>query len=317
MKILVTPTSMQPDKHSAALERLRAYCGNLIFNPTGKPLEGRMLTELLDDCDGYLAGLDSVTDETLKLCPKLKAISRYGAGYDRIDIKAAKALGIPVSNTPGANAQAVAELAMGMCLSLARRIPYLHEETRKGNWVRTSGIELFGKTIGIIGLGAIGRKLAECCKGFYMDILAYDPYIQEDYCKEHNILSVSLDTLLERSDFVTLHLPLNDSTYHLIDADAIQKMKPSAILVNASRGGIVDETAAYRALTEAKLGGLGLDAFEKEPPSASPLFSLPNVIATPHAGAHTLEASKAMADMAVSNLIQMLDGKECKYIVNP
>ena len=150
-----------------------------------------------------------------------------------------------------------------------------------------------------------------------MDILAYDPYIQEEYCKEHNILSVSIDTLLERSDFVTLHLPLNDSTYHLIDADAIQKMKPSAILVNASRGGIVDETAAYRALTEAKLGGLGLDAFEKEPPSASPLFSLPNVIATPHAGAHTLEASKAMADMAVSNLIQMLDGKECKYIVNP
>lgn len=316
MKILVTPTSMQPGKDSPALKALSSYCSDLVFNPTKKPLEGSELTELLKDCDGYLAGLDSVTKEVLECCPNLKAISRYGAGYDRVDTKAARAMGIPVSNTPGANAQAVAELAMGMLLSLARRIPYLHEETRNGNWVRSTGIELFGKTVGIIGLGAIGKKLADCCRGFHMTILAYDPYIQEDYCKEHGISSVSLDELLKRSDFITLHLPLNDSTYHLIDADAIQKMKSSAILVNASRGGIVDEDAAYHALTEDRLGGLGLDAFEKEPPSASPLFSLPNVIATPHAGAHTAEATQAMADMAVNNLIQMLENGKCPYIVN-
>lgn len=317
MKILVTPTSLQPEKASAALKRLRAYCDNLIFNPTGKPLEGSILTDLLADCDGYLAGLDFVTEEVLKLCPKLKAVSRYGAGYDRVDIKAAKSLGISVSNTPGANAQAVAELSMGMLLALARKIPYLHEETRNGKWIRSSGTELFGKTIGIVGLGAIGKRLAECCKGFCMNILSYDPYIQEDYCKDHGITSVPFDTLLRQSDFITLHLPLNDGTYHLIDEEALQKMKPSAILINASRGGIVDEDAAYHALTEKKLGGLGLDAFEKEPPDASPLFSLPNVIATPHAGAHTQEATQAMADMAVENLIQMLEGNECRYIVNP
>lgn len=316
MKILVTPTSMQPEKDSAALKTLSSYCSNLVFNPAGRSLEGRELTDLLKDCDGYLAGLDTVTKEVLECCPNLKAISRYGAGYDRVDIEAARSLGIPVSNTPGANAQAVAELAMGMLISLARMIPYLHEETRNGNWVRTTGTELFGKTIGIIGLGAIGKKLSRCCEGFNMKILAYDPYIQENYCREHGISPVSLDDLLRQSDFITLHLPLNDSTRHLIGAEAIQKMKPSAILVNASRGGIVDEDAAYQALLDKKLGGLGLDAFETEPPAASPLFSLPNVIATPHAGAHTEEAARAMADMAVDNLIQMMENKPCPFVVN-
>lgn len=316
MKILVTPTSMQPGKNSPALQKLADYCDDLVFNSTGKPLEGEALISLLKDCDGYLAGLDSITKEVLESCPDLKAISRYGAGYDRVDIDTAKSLGISVSNTPGANAQAVAELSFGMLLSLARSIPYLHEETRNGKWLRTTGTELFGKTIGIIGLGAIGKRVAKCCEGFNMKVLAYDPYIQEDYCQEHGILSVSLNTLLQESDFITLHLPLNESTYHMIDADSINIMKPSAVLVNASRGGIVDEAAAYEALSSGKLGGLGLDAFEKEPPEASPLFTLPNVIATPHAGAHTKEATQAMADMAVDNLILMLNGGECKYIIN-
>lgn len=316
MKILVTPTSMQPGKNSAALEKLNSYCSNLIFNSTGIPLEGDALIQLLKDCDGYLAGLDSITKKVLENCPNLKAISRYGAGYDRVDIKAAKELGIAVSNTPGANAQAVAELTFGMLLSLARSIPHLHMETLKGKWIRSSGTELFGKTIGIIGLGAIGKRLAQCCEGFHMKILAYDPYIQKDYCTEHDILPVSLSELLQQSDFITLHLPLNDSTRHLIDAHSFELMKKNAILVNASRGGIIDEEAAYEALSSGKLGGLGLDAFEKEPPEDSPLFTFPNVIATPHAGAHTKEATQAMADMAVKNLIDMLEGKECRYLIN-
>ncbi len=316
MKILVTPTSMQPGKKSDALDRLSAYCPDLVFNPTGKPLEGQMLIDLLKDCDGYLAGLDTVNEEVLKSCPNLRAISRYGAGYDRVDTETAAKLGIPVSNTPGANAQAVAELAFAMLLCLSRGIVYLHNETVQGEWVRNSGRELFGKTIGIIGLGAIGKKLAACCEGFQMRILAYDPYIQKDYCAEHQIEVVELNDLLSQSDFVTLHLPLNDSTWHLIDAEAIGKMKDNAILVNASRGGIIDEEAAYQALINQKLGGLGLDAFEKEPPEASPLFTLDNVIATPHAGAHTEEAVKNMADMAVDNLIAMMEGRDCPYIVN-
>ena len=316
MKILVTPTSMTPDKDTDALRKLKAYTEDLVFNPTGKPLSGDALVELLKDCDGYLAGLDSVTGDVLKQCPKLKAISRYGAGYDRVDIAAAKKMNIKVSNTSGANAQAVAELAFGMLISLSRQIPYLHTETISGKWIRSNGKELYGKTIGIVGLGAIGKKLAHCCKGFDMKILAYDPFINEEYCRENGITVCSLEELLAQSDYVSLHLPLTESTRHLIDAKAIASMKKGAILINASRGGIIDENAAYEGLISGQLGGLGLDAFETEPPAASPLFRLNNVVATPHAGAHTAEATQAMAGMAVDNLIEMLENGDCKFIVN-
>lgn len=313
MKILVTPTSLQPGKESKALKRLESYCDNLVFNSTGKPLDEEQLIELLQGCDGYLAGLDQVTAKVLESCPELKAISRYGAGYDRVDINAAKELGIPVANTPGANAQAVAELSFGLLLSLARSIPYLHSETAKGNWIRSSGIELHGKTLGIVGLGAIGRRVAACARGFQMKTVAYDPYTQTKYCSEHGIVPVGLEELLGESDFITLHLPLTNDTYHLIDEKALTLVKSDAIIVNASRGGIVDEDAAYQSLMNGRLGGLGLDAFEQEPPEASPLFSLSNVIATPHAGAHTREAAEAMADMAVDNLICMLEERTCQY----
>lgn len=316
MKILVTPTSLQPGKNSPALTKLQQFCDDLVFNPTGKPLAEEDLAVLLKDCDGYIAGLDQISEQVLKVCPKLKAISRYGAGYDRVDIKVAKELGIKVTNTPSANAQAVAELTFAMMMSLARNITYLHRETISGNWIRSTGTEMYGKTLGIIGLGAIGKRVAACAKGFQMNVLAYDPYINEEYCKEHKITSTDFDTVIKNADFISLHLPLLDSTYHLISQEVIASMKPTAIIVNASRGGIIDEDAAYDALLAGNLGGLGLDAFEQEPPKASPLFSLPNVIATPHAGAHTNEAIIAMGDMAVDNLICLLQGDDCNYIVN-
>ena len=316
MKILVTPTSLQPGKNSPALTKLQQFCDDLVFNPTGKPLAEEDLAVLLKDCDGYIAGLDQISEQVLKVCPKLKAISRYGAGYDRVDIKVAKELGIKVTNTPSANAQAVAELTFAMMMSLARNITYLHRETISGNWIRSTGTEMYGKTLGIIGLGAIGKRVAACAKGFQMNVLAYDPYINEEYCKEHKITSTDFDTVIKNADFISLHLPLLDSTYHLISQEVIASMKPTALIVNASRGGIIDEDAAYDALLAGNLGGLGLDAFEQEPPKASPLFSLPNVIATPHAGAHTNEAIIAMGDMAVDNLICLLQGDDCNYIVN-
>lgn len=316
MKILVTPTSLQPGNKSEALEKLSSFSNDLIFNPTGKPLEEDALIALLKDCDGYLAGLDTVSEYVLKSCPHLKAISRYGAGYDRVDIDAAKRLGVPVSNTPGANAEAVAELTFAHILALARNIAYLNEKTKSGEWVRANGLELSGKTIGIIGLGAIGKIVARCAHGFNMSVQAYDPFIQADYCKENNISSVTLEELITTSDVITLHLPLTTETYHLINADLLKKIKKGAIIVNASRGGIIDESAAYEALKNGTLGGLGLDAFEKEPPENSPLFGLNQVILTPHTGAHTSEAKNTMAIMAVDNLIDMLSGNECKYIVN-
>lgn len=316
MKILVTPTSMQPGKSSTALETLKAFSDNLVFNTTGKPLTEEELLPLLKDCDGYIAGLDFVTEKVLRSCGHLKVVSRYGAGYDRVDVNAAKALSIPVANTPGVNAEAVGELAFGLILSVARKIPYLNASLREGGWIRSTGMELKGKTIGIMGLGAIGKIVARCAKGFDMKVMAYDPYINEAYCRDNEIKSGSFEEVLEQSDVISLHLPLIDSTLHLIDASAIARMKPTAILVNTSRGGIIDEVAVYDALKGGRLGGLALDAFEIEPPTGSQLFTLNNVVATPHTGAHTAEAVENMADLAVKNLIDVLSGKDCPFIVN-
>lgn len=316
MKILVTPTSLQPGKNSAALKSLQDFSHDLVFNPTGKPLTEDELIPLLKDCDGYIAGLDFITEKAIDACPHLKVISRYGTGYDRVDIMAAKKKGVIVTNTPGVNAEAVGELTFGLILSAARNIPHLDRSTREGGWIRSTGMELKGKTLGIMGLGAIGRVVARCAQGFDMEVIAYDPYINLEYCQNHRIKSTTIDEVLSCSNVLTLHLPLNDETYHLINRESISRMPEGAIIINASRGGIIDEEAAYEALRSGHLGGLGLDAFEQEPPKDSPLFQLPNVIATPHTGAHTREATDHMAALAISNLIDVLSGQECEYVVN-
>ncbi len=315
MKILVTPTSLQPGGNQKALERLKEFSQDLIFNEKKRPLSPEELLPLLKDCDGYLAGLDSITGDVLKECKNLKVISRYGTGYDRVDVSSAKKYGITVTNTPGVNAEAVGELAMGLLLSAARQIPYLDQTTREGKWIRLTGVELKDKTLGIMGLGAIGKVVARSAEGFGMKVIAYDPYINETYCQEHQIEPVSKEELFERADAITLHLPLNEETTHLIDDRAIEKMKGGVILVNASRGGIVDEEAVYRGLKTGKIAGLGLDAFEHEPPENSPLFEFPNVVVTPHTGAHTQEATNLMAERAIDNLIKVLNGEDCPYIV--
>lgn len=315
MKILVTPTSFGPFVRTEAKERLEAFADELIYNPYGRPLAEDELIPLLEDCDGYLAGLDSITGKVLKSCRRLKSISRYGAGYDRVDVAAAKAAGIIVTTTPGVNSTAVADLAIGLALAVARRIPMLDRTTRTGQWVRSTGVELSGKTLGILGLGTIGKNVAKRARGFDMKILAYDPFLDRDYARRHEIQACTLKEVLEQSDVVSLHLPLNDGTRHLIGAEAIGRMKPGSILINTSRGGIIDESAAEEALESGRLGGLGLDAFEKEPPEGNGLFRFDNVVVTPHTGAHTAEATRKMADAAVDNLIAVLEGRECASAV--
>lgn len=316
MKILVTPTSLQPGKNEKMLEYLKNFSTDLVFNQAGRPLTGEELKVLLKDCDGYIAGVDKIDAEALSDCPKLKVISRYGVGVDGVDLKAAAEKGIKVTNTPGANSEAVGELAFAMILALARKIPYLNTETRKGEWIRSTGMELSGKTIAILGLGAIGKVVARCAAGFNMNVIAYDPFINLAYCEEHQITSVSLDEAYEQADIISLHLPLLPDTKHMISDAAFAKMKQGVLVINASRGGIIDEAAAYTALKTGKLAGLGLDAFETEPPKDSVLFEFPNVIATPHTGAHTKEATDTMAKMSIDNLIAVLNGEECPFIVN-
>lgn len=316
MKVLVTPTSLQEGSKHPVVDKLKEFCSEVVFNPKGRPLTEDELIPLLKDCDGYVAGLDYITEKVLKSANKLKVISRYGAGVDRVDLEAAKENEILVTNTPGVNAVAVAELTLGLILSMARRIPYLDRKTRSGEWIRSTGMELGDKTIGILGLGAIGRNVAKYAQGFGMSVIAYDPYAETKYAKENNILLTNLDQVIKDSDVISLHLPLNTETKYLINKEVMLKMKKTVMIVNTSRGGIICEDDAYEMLKKGEIGGLALDAFETEPPKNSSLFELDNAVVTPHTGAHTKEAIDNMANLAVKNLISVLSKEDCEFIVN-
>ena len=306
MKVLVTPTSLTPDSPLAALGRLREVA-EVTYNPARVPLTADQLIPLLQDVDGVIAGLDDYSGAVIRGAgERLKVISRYGAGVDRVDLAAARERGIVVTATPGANAVAVAELTIGLMFALARRVTVLDRAVRAGGWPRSQGMELTGKTLGVVGVGAIGREVAVRAHGLAMTVLGYDPAVPDDELRARGVEPVPLPELLARADVVTLHVPLLDSTRHLIDADALATMKSGALLINTSRGGLIDEVAAAEALASGHLGGLGLDAYEVEPPTGSVLFVFDNVIATPHTGAHTAEAVRRMADAAVDNLLAVL-----------
>jgi len=317
MKILITPTSFLKPVNAKAKEMIEAFADEVIYNPHTRPLTAEEVAALLPGVDGYIAGLDTISAEALAGAPEsLKVISRYGAGVDRVDLAAARARGIVVTNTPGTNSTAVCELAFGLMLSLARRIPQLDAAVKSGGWPRTSGMELAGRTLGVVGFGAIGKKLAVRAKAFEMDVIAYDPYFDAAFAAEHGIRQVTLEELFPQADVISLHVPLTEQTRHMIGAAQIAAMKKGALIINTARGGLIDEAAAAEALKSGRLGGVGLDAFEVEPPQDSPLMGLDNVVMTPHAGAHTDEAVAAMGMMAVKNLIDVLEGRECRYIVN-
>ena len=305
-RILVTPTSFKPDKPGPALERLRSFAGELVFNPHARPLTEDELMPLLDGCDGCIAGLDHFNRTVIYSARTLKVISRYGAGVDNVDMAAANERHITVCNTPGVNAQAAADLTFGLMLCLARKLPLLDRSTRAGGWDRFIGVELYQKTLGIVGLGAVGKAVAQRAAGFSMKILACDPVIDTAYTQAHGIIAVNFNELVSESDFLTLHLPLDGETRYIISADVMRNMKKGAILINTARGGLVDEAAACELLQSGHLGGLGLDVYENEPPDNSPLFALDNVVVTPHTAARTAEATAAMAMLSVENLINAL-----------
>ncbi len=316
MKILVTPTSFTRERAPEAWGKLSAFAGEIVCNPMGKPLAEDDIPPLLEGVDGWIAGLDNITAQVLERAPaSLKVISRYGVGFERVDLKAAAARGITVTNTPGVNAEAVADLALGLMLAAARRIPSLDRQVKAGGWPRTTGVEIYGKMLGILGLGAIGKGVARRAQGFSMHVLAYDPWMDQAYAERNGIVPMELDELLACSDVVSLHLPSTPQTANLLNADRIGRLKPGVILINTARGGLMDEEALASALESGRIGGLGLDAFAVEPPGNSPLFRFDNVVVTPHAGAHTAEAAANMAMLSVENLIAVLTGRDCPYLV--
>ncbi len=305
MKILVTPTSLC--RNEALIKELSARA-ELILNTTGKPLTEEDLLPLVADIDGYLAGLDTITARVLENAPKLKAISRYGVGYERVDLEAAGRLGIPVTNTPGANTQSVADLAFGLMLAVARKIPAMNADIKAGGWSRGNGKELYRKTLGIIGLGAIGKALALRAKGFSMSVIAYDPYWDAAWADANGVVAGTLTEIAAQADVISLHVPHTPETHHIISRELIASMKDGVILINTSRGGLIDEDAAADFVESGKIYGMGIDAFDTEPPAPHRLYGFDNVIMTPHAGAHTVEAVNNMAAMSVANLFALLEG---------
>ena len=249
--------------------------------------------------------------ELVEKADKCQIIARVGVGLDNIDQEAAKEKNIRVINAVEGAVTAVAELVIGLMLSMAREIPRADREIRNGNWIKKElmGSELKGKYLGIVGLGNIGKRLGRLARALNMNIIGYDVVpIDDEFSKEVGLMKADLDTLLSSADYVSLHVPLLDSTRHMINAEKLKMMKNTACIINTSRGGVIDEEALYNSLKDESLAGAALDVFEAEPATENKLITLPNFIATPHIGAQTKEAQLLAANIIAEKIIQILRG---------
>jgi phosphoglycerate dehydrogenase-like enzyme len=305
MKVLVTPRSF--GKTDPMAWQILADAGlEVVRNTTGGILPADQLKEMLADCEGVIIGVDPLTRDVLAAAPKLKAIAKYGVGVDNIDLVYCEEKGLPVSRTVGANSDAVADYAFALMLALARQVIKTDHNCRQGEWKSTTSLDVNHRTIGILGLGAIGKGVARRARGFAMNILGYDVYWDETFARETGVERTSLEQIFQTADFISIHLPLLPETQNLIGAPQIEMMKPNAILVNTARGGIVDENALLAALISKRIYGAGIDAFASEPPTDPAWYSLDNVIISPHAAAATLGATEQMGRMAARNLVAAL-----------
>jgi D-3-phosphoglycerate dehydrogenase len=305
--------------NSGPMEKLKEEGINII-DMRGSGIDDPKFIEALKGVDAVLCGNDLlVNDAMLDMAPRLKAVAKMGVGLDTVDIKAASNHNAIVFNTPGANNQAVADHTFGLILSLARKIVFCDQSLRDNRWEHTKimGMEIWQKTLGLIGLGAIGRCVALRAKGFQMKVVAHDPFWPEEFAGEHGIEKMQIDDLLKVSDIVSLHLPLTEENRGMINEKTLQSMKPTALLINAARGEIVKEKDLYNALKDSVIAGAGLDVFENEPPTNSPLLKLDNVVMTPHIAAFTHDAMNNMCTGIANQLIEYAKGNKPAHIVNP
>lgn len=250
-----------------------------------------------------------ITSDIISKAKNTKIIARVGVGLDNVDIESAKEYQIEVVNSPESAINSVAELVIGLMLSMARSLTLADSEMKKGNWIKKelTGIELKGKYLGIVGVGNIGRNLARIAKALRMNIIGYDTYpIKRDFINEVGMITTDFNTLIASSDFISCHVPATEETKHMFNEDAFSKMKPTAFIINSSRGEIVDENSLYEALIEKKIAGAALDVFEKEPPTNRKLIELSNVICTPHIGAQTKESQDLASNVIAEKIIQKL-----------
>ncbi|WP_258358619.1 phosphoglycerate dehydrogenase [Moorella sulfitireducens (nom. illeg.)] len=314
-KVVVTPRSFGATS-TRPLDMLREKGYKVVLNLQGRPFKQEELLELAADADGLLVGIDEVSRQVIEGSPSLKVISKYGVGIDNIDLQAARERGIIVTNTPGVNTEAVADLAVALMLCAARQVAAADHSVRKGEWKKFMGVSLFKKTIGILGTGQIGRAVARRLKGFETKLLLYDIARDEEFAAAVGGRYAGLAEVLQEADFVSVHLPLLPATRNLIGEAELRRMKAGAIIVNTARGGIIDETALVKALREKWIRGAALDTFSVEPLANEELRKLPNVVLTPHIGAYTEEAVSMMGMQAARNLIDALEGRRPESAIN-
>ena len=265
------------------------------------------LISFLSRCDVAIVGLDKITEEVLSQVPNLKAISKYGVGLDNIDFEACKKHGVEVLHTQGVNKRSVSEQALGCMLMLSRNLYVTANDLKQGRWNKSGGVQLSDKTIGIIGVGHIGKDLISLLKPFNCNILVNDIINQDTYYQENNLTEVSKDELFAKSDVITIHTPLTEELHEIINKSNLKKMKPNAVVINTARGGLVNQDDLKWALQNKVIAGAAIDAYEVEPPEDQEFINIPNLIATPHIGGNAKEAVHAMGVAAISNIVDFLE----------
>lgn len=284
-----------------------------------RPLDEAKLAKIVarENPDVIICGVEPITTEVLRSSDKLCMVMKHGVGVDNIDLNAATARGVIVANVPEANSEAVADLTIAMMLMLLRSLYEAVRSTKAGGWNRYIGHELGKITVGVVGTGKIGTEVIKRLQGFGTKILAYDIAPNPALMSQYRVCYVTLEELLEQSDIVTLHVPLTEQTKGMIGASELKRMKKTAYLINTSRGGIIDEVALYTALKSRQIAGAALDVFSTEPPGASPLLQLDNVLPTPHIGAYTIEAMERIDRICAETIIAVFRGECPQNVLNP
>jgi D-3-phosphoglycerate dehydrogenase len=314
-KVLITARSVAANTEGKAI--LESAGHEIVAQTGARPWGEEEMLRLIPGMDAAIVGLDAITARVLAAgAPALKIVARNGAGYSNVDTKAATKLGVRVTLTPGANSISVAELVLGLILSLARHIPALDAGVHRGSWGRVLGGELHGKTLGVIGTGHVGGEVIKRAHAFGMIIVAFDIQQRPELCQQYQARYVPAEEVLRRADFLTLHAPSTPATNGMINAQTLRLMKNTACIINAARGELINESDLFAALKAGALAGFAADTLIQEPPPANhPLLSLPNVLLTPHCGGYTSEAVSRSSIIAAQEVVRVLAGQAPLYAV--
>ncbi len=302
MKVVVTPPAFY--KSESLKSKLSSLFPNTVYNQNADYLSGEELIGFLKDADAAIIGRDLVTQDTLNALPQLKMISKYGVGFDNLDLNSIKQRGIELAFTTGINKRSVAELTLSFMVGLCHNIFISAERMKRGEWIREGGQDLSGKTIGIIGCGNVGKEVIKLLKPFGCKILINDIEDRSEFCREQSAIESTFELLIKESDIVSLHVPLTNLTRDMINKNVLKDMKANAFLVNTSRGPVVNSSHLHRALVSKQILGAALDVFYSEPPDDIEFLQLPQLMVTPHIGGNSREAVEAMGQAAIDNLLK-------------